>query len=69
MKNVFCPYLEKFVIVFNDDILVYSKNEEEHVEYLVAVLRLLRENYLYAKIKKCNFFQTELHYLGHIVPK
>eukprot|EP00253_Pinus_taeda_P018954 PITA_18954 len=58
-----------FFILFIDDILVYSKNEEEHAEYLAAVLRLLRENKLYAKISKCNFFQTLVHYLGHVVSK
>ena len=44
MNSFFCPYLGKFVIVFIDDILVYSKNEEDHIEHLVAVLRLLREH-------------------------
>ena len=52
-----------------DDILVYSKNEEEHVEHLAAVLRLLREHPLYAKLNKLSFFQTEVHYLGHVVSK
>ena len=62
-------YLDKFIIVFIDDILVYSKNEEEHVENLASVLILLREYHSYAKLSKCNFFQTELHYLGHVVSK
>lgn len=69
MNNVLHLYLDKFVIVFFDDILVYSKNEEEHVENLVAVLRLLRENQLYSNISKYSFFQTEVHYLGHVVSK
>ena len=57
------------MIVFIDDILAYSKNEEEHAEHLVVVLGLLREHQLYAKLSKCNFFQTEIHYLGHVVSK
>lgn len=64
-----CPYLDKFVIVLIDDILVYSKNEEEHAKNLAKVLILLRKHQLYAKISKCNFFQTEVHYLGHVVFK
>ena len=69
MKSVLHPYLDKFVIVFIDDILVYSKNEEEHAENVVAVLRLLREHQLHAKLNKCNLFQTEVHYLGHVASK
>jgi len=56
MNSVLCPYLDKFFIVFINDILVYSKNEEEHAENLATVLRLLREYQLYAKLSKCNFF-------------
>jgi len=56
MNSALHPYLDKFVIVFIDDILVYSKNKEDHVEHLAAVLRLLRENQLYAKLNKCSFF-------------
>ena len=69
MNSVLHPYLDKFVIVFIDRILVYSKNEEEHAEHLSTVLRLLRENQLYSKLSKCNFFHTEVHYLGHVVSK
>ena len=67
MNSVLHLYLDKFVIEFIDDILVYSKNEEEHAEHLTTVLRLLRENQLYTKLDKCSFFQTEVHYLGHVV--
>ena len=59
----------KFFIVFIGDILVYSNNEEEHAEHLATVLRLLKEHQLYAKLNKCSFFQTGVHYLGHVVSK
>ncbi len=69
MNSVLHPYLDKFVIVFIDYILVYSKNDEEHAEHLAAMLRLLREHQLYAKLSKCSLFQTKVHYLGHVVSK
>jgi len=56
MNNVLRPCLDKFLIVFVDDILIYSKNDEEHAKHLTIVLRLLRENHLYAKLSKCSFF-------------
>ena len=55
MNKVFMEYLDKFVMVFIDDILVYSKNEEEHEEHLCLVLQKLRKNQLYAKLSKCEF--------------
>ena len=69
LNSVLRPYLDKFFIVFIGDILVYSKNEEEHVEDLETVLRLLREHEFYAKLSKCSFVQTEIHNLGHGVSK
>ena len=67
MNGVFRDYLDKFVIVFLDDILVYSKSEEEHEQYLRMVLKVLREHQLYAKLRKCLFYQRQIHYLGHII--
>jgi hypothetical protein len=66
MNGVFRKYLDRFVQVFLDDILIYSKNEREHEEHLRVVLCYLRENKLYGKLTKCSFFQKEIHYLGHI---
>ena len=58
-------FLDKFVVVFIDDILVYSKNEEEHKEHLRLVLEKLREHQLYAKFSKCEFWLKEVGFLGH----
>jgi len=55
MNRIFSPYLDKFVLVFIDDILVYSKNEEEHAEHLRVVLQTLRIEQLHAKLRKCEF--------------
>ena len=67
MNSVFSRYSDKFVLVFLDDILVYSKNEEEHEEHLRLTLQLLREHQLYAKLSKCDFYRDRIQYLGHIV--
>ena len=67
MNRVFKDFLDKFVIVFIDDILVYSKSKEEHDEHLRAVLEKLRENKLYAKYQKCEFWLDQVAFLGHIV--
>jgi hypothetical protein len=69
LNGVFKDYLDKFVIVFLDDILVYSNSEEEHEKHLRMVLQALREHRLYAKLSKCSFYQKKIHYLGHIVSK
>jgi hypothetical protein len=67
MNKVFMEYLDKFVVVFIDDILVFSKNEEEHAEYLRLILQKLREHKLYAKQSKCEFWLKEVSFLGHVV--
>jgi hypothetical protein len=65
MNSVFMPELDKFIEVFIDDILVYSKNKEEHVGHLHVVLQRLREHQLYAKLSKCDFWLKEIKFLGH----
>ena len=67
MDSVFSRYLDKFVLVFLDSILIYSKNEEEHEEQLRLTLQLLRDHQLYAKLSKCDFYKDRIHYLGHII--
>jgi hypothetical protein len=67
MNSVFMPELDKFVVVFIDDILIYSKNEEEHAQHLRIVLTRLREHQLYAKFSKCAFWLEEIQFLGHIL--
>jgi hypothetical protein len=66
MNKVFMEYLDKFVVVFIDDILIFSKNKEDHDEHLRVVLQKLRENQLYAKPSKCEFWLKEVSFLGHI---
>ncbi|WMV40955.1 hypothetical protein MTR67_034340 [Solanum verrucosum] len=67
MNRVFKPYLDMFVIVFIDDILVYSRNEEDHASHLRTVLQTLRDMELYAKFSKCEFWLKSVAFLGHIV--
>jgi hypothetical protein len=67
MNSVFMPELDKFVVVFIDDILVYSKAMEEHEEHLRIVLQRLREHQLYAKFSKCEFWIKEVPFLGHVI--
>ena len=69
MNRVFQPYLDKFVIVFIDDILVYSRSSEEHKEYLWTVLQTLREKQLYAKFSKCEFWWDQVVLLGHVISR
>ncbi|GJZ33629.1 putative reverse transcriptase domain-containing protein [Tanacetum coccineum] len=67
MNRVCRPYLDKFVIVFIDIILIYSKTQEEHVEHLRLVLGLLKKEELYAKFSKCEFWLREVQFLGHVI--
>ena len=67
MSNIFSKCLDKFVLVFIDDILVHSKIKEEHEEHLRIVLRLLWEHHIYAKFSKCDFYKPHIQYLGHII--
>jgi hypothetical protein len=67
MNSVFMPELDKFLVVFIDDILVYSRNEEEHVGHLHVVLQRLSEHRLYAKLSKCDFWLKEIKFLGHTI--
>ena len=67
MNSVFMPELDKFVVVFIDDILIYSENEEDHAEHLRIVLTRLREHKLYAKYSKCEFWIQKVPFLGHVL--
>ncbi|WVZ97281.1 hypothetical protein U9M48_042830, partial [Paspalum notatum var. saurae] len=69
LRSVFMDYLDKFVVVFIDDILIYSKTKAEHEEHLRLVLQRLREHKLYAKFSKCEFWIDEVRFLGHVVSK
>ena len=67
MNCVFCPYLDQFIIVFIDDILIYSKTEEEHAKHIQIALQALRDNQLYAKFSICEFWLRELKFLCYVV--
>jgi hypothetical protein len=67
MQQTFRQYLDDFVIVFLDDVLIYSKSKHEHEQHLRTVLQVLRDKQLYAKLSKCEFFQTEIGFLGHVI--
>jgi hypothetical protein len=67
MNKVFMEYLDKFVVVFIDDILIFSKTKEEHEKHLRMVLEKLRSNQLYVKFSKCEFWLTEVAFLGHVI--
>ena len=67
MNKVFMDFLDKFVVVFIDDILIYSKSEEDHKDHLRAALQRLREHQLYAKFSKCEFWLKQVGFLGHVL--
>ncbi|GJR64254.1 putative reverse transcriptase domain-containing protein [Tanacetum coccineum] len=67
INRVCKPYLDKFVIVFIDDILIYSKNKQEHAEHLKLILELLKKEQLYAKFSKCEFWIPKVQFLGHVI--
>nr|GEY06568.1 hypothetical protein [Tanacetum cinerariifolium] len=67
LNRVYRPYLDKLMIMFIDDILIYSKTQEEHVEHLSLVLELLKKEKLYAKFSKCEFWLREVQFLGHVI--
>jgi hypothetical protein len=69
LNKVFMEYLNKFVVVFINDILVYSKSEEEHEEHLRLALQKLQEHRLYAKLSKCEFWMKQVDFLGHVILK
>ena len=69
MNRVFKDYLDKFVVVFIDDILIYSRSHDEHEQHLRLVLQRLKDKKLYAKFSKCNFWLEEITFLGHIIMK
>jgi hypothetical protein len=67
MNSVFMPELDKFVVVFIDDILIYSKTEKDHADHLCVVLQRLRDHHLYAKFSKCEFWLDSVKFLGHTI--
>jgi len=67
MNRIFHTYLDRFVVVFIHDILIYSKSEEEHAGHLRIVLQVPKEKNLYAKLSKCEFWLKEVSFLGHII--
>jgi len=69
MNRIFHTLLDRFVVVFIDDIWVYSMSEEEHVGHLRVVLRVLKENQLCAKLSKCEFWLQEVSFLCHVISK
>lgn len=69
MNRIFHPYLDQFVVVYLDDIVIHSNTLEEHVEHLRKAFQVLRENELFIKQEKCEFSQHKVHFLGHVISK
>ena len=67
MNDVFCEFLDHFVVVYFDDILVFSKNEKDHENHVQLILEKLRSAGLYAKLEKCVFYQSQVEFLGYII--
>jgi hypothetical protein len=67
MNDIFRPYLDKFIMVYLDDILIFSDTLEDHEKHVRQALAVLRQNKLYCKVSKCEFFQTEVSFLGHVI--
>ena len=67
MQIIFCDYLDKFFIVFIDDILIYSLTQELHAEHLHIALQALRDHCLFGKLSKCEFWLSEVKFLGHVI--
>ncbi|XP_058776820.1 uncharacterized protein LOC131651171 [Vicia villosa] len=67
MNRVFQPYLDQFVVIFIDDILIYSRTIDEHMEHLRIVLSVLRENQMFTKFSKCEFWMSKVKFLGHVI--
>jgi hypothetical protein len=67
MNKVFMEYLDKFIVVFIDEIVIFSKPEEEHEKHLRLVLEKLRSNQLYTEFSKCEFWSIEVAFLGHVI--
>nr|KYP32146.1 Retrovirus-related Pol polyprotein from transposon 17.6 [Cajanus cajan] len=67
MNRIFRPFLDRFVVVFVDDILVYSRSLEDHHEHLRSILEVLRERQLYVKLSKCEFWLSEVRFMGHVI--
>ena len=67
MNEILHPYLDMFVMVYLDDIVIYRDTLEEHVVHLKKVFKIVRENQLYVKRERCEFSQPKVHFLGHII--